>query len=153
MFNYVTWKEGEKLTQEYMTKQGYKIIYINYSCIGVELDIVAIWPRKKQIKKLKEDFKKKYKTFETARQKYVEKNILKNQIKDAADLLVVTEVKARSSEKFGLGSEAVSKHKQKNIVRGIEYLLSTKEFKGMNVRLDVSSVDGDIITYIENISY
>ena len=42
MFNERTWKEGEKITQEYMKKNGYKIVYTNFSCVGVELDIVAI---------------------------------------------------------------------------------------------------------------
>ena len=150
MFNYVTWKEGEQATQEYMKKQGYKIVYINYSCIGVELDIVAIWPKKKQVKLLKDELKSKLKNFKSRKEKQIEKQVFKNQIKNAADLLVVTEVKARSSEKFGLGSEAVSNYKQKNLARGVEYLLKNKQFKGMNVRLDVSSVDGGVVTYIEN---
>ena len=56
MFNDVTWKEGERLTQEYMKKEGYKIVYTNYSCIGVELDIVAVWSKKNQIKEIKVKF-------------------------------------------------------------------------------------------------
>ena len=61
MFNSDTWKEGERLTREHMKKHGYKILYTNYSCVGVELDIVALYPKKFQIHNLKQELKMKCK--------------------------------------------------------------------------------------------
>ena len=55
MFNDDTWKYGEQLAQEYMKKAGYKIIYTNFAERGFELDIVAILPKKIQLKNLKID--------------------------------------------------------------------------------------------------
>ena len=39
MFNKITWKDGEKLTYDYMKKKGYKMVYTNFSCPVAELDI------------------------------------------------------------------------------------------------------------------
>ena len=61
MFNENTWKDGEAIAQRYMRKLGYKILYTNFSCVGVELDIVAILPKKVQCKKLKDGLKNKIK--------------------------------------------------------------------------------------------
>ena len=52
MYNEETWKIGEALAQQYMKKNGYKIVYTNLSERGFELDIVAILSKKAQFKKL-----------------------------------------------------------------------------------------------------
>lgn len=150
MFNELTWKDGEKRAREYMTKCGYKIVYTNFACVGVELDIVAILPKKVQIKMIKKEYAKKLGEAETKLQKINLKNTLKNLIKSATDTLIITEVKARKNGNFGMGVEAINFHKQKNIARGAEFLLETGEFRGMPVRFDAVSVDDENLTYIEN---
>ena len=59
MFKSTTCLEGEKKVQDYMKKRGYKIIYTNFSCVGVELDIVSILSKKIQARLLKQEYKKK----------------------------------------------------------------------------------------------
>lgn len=150
MFNSDTWKEGERLTREHMKKHGYKILYTNYSCVRVELDIVALYPKKFQIHNLKQELKMKCKASKSKEEKAVLKKVFKEKIKETNDLLVVTEVKARENSKFGTGAEAVTLAKQKHIIRGTEFLMKNKEFQGLNVRFDVSSVDSGVVSYIEN---
>ena len=150
MFNEITWKNGENLAVKYLKKCGYKIVYTNFSCVGVELDIVSILPKKVQIKNLKIEMKEKLKSAKTKQDKIILKNSLRGLVKTAADLLVVTEVKARTTDRFGVGSEAVSETKRQNILRGARYLTSLKEFQNMQIRFDVASVDAEKINYIEN---
>lgn len=150
MFNENTWKDGEKLARNYMKRCGYKIVYTNFECVGVELDIVAILPKKIQLKQLKKNFLVNIKTAESKATKIVLKNSFKNSKNNLKDLLVVCEVKSRINDKFGKGYEAVGTVKQRNMIRGAQYLLRKDEFKGMQVRFDVASVDSGVITYIEN---
>ena len=75
MFNERTWKEGEKITQEYMKKNGYKIVYTNFSCVGVELDIVAILPKKVLYN--------------------IEKNRIKQEIKNAKNIKIKQNLKQK----------------------------------------------------------
>lgn len=148
MFKEETWKNGEKLAQQYMKKHGYKIIYTNFSCVGVELDIVAFLPRKKQIKKAKLEYKKRIN--QDKKYKNVYKDSLKGYLKTIQDLVVVTEVKARETDKFGLGVEAVSEYKKNNILRGARFLQQDKELSKYQFRFDIASVDAGVVTYIEN---
>lgn len=148
MFNENTWHSGEKLAQEYMKKNGYKLLYTNFSCVGVELDIVAILPRKIQIKKLKQENKLKIKSDKKNAKIY--KKSLKGYLTEIQDLLVITEVKARETAKYGLGMEAVSDYKKHNIIRGARFLQKDKRFENMQIRFDIASVDGGELTYIEN---
>ena len=150
MFNENTWKDGEKRVQKYMKKLGYKILYTNFKCVGVELDIVAIYPKKLKVKKLKEFYKSKIKNSQSKKEKEYLKNQLKIQIREAKDTLVVTEVKARANDEFGKGYEAVTKAKQSHIIRGLNYLMSLQKFKELEPRCDIASVDAGEITYIEN---
>lgn len=148
MFKEETWKNGEKLAQQYMKKHGYKIIYTNFSCVGVELDIVAFLPRKKQVKKAKLEYKKRIN--QDKKYKNVYKDSLKGYLKTIQDLVVVTEVKARETDKFGLGVEAVSEYKKNNILRGARFLQKDKELSKYQFRFDIASVDAGVVTYIEN---
>ena len=61
MFNEETWKMGEELAQEYMKKNGYKIVYTNFAMRGFELDIVATISKKARLKKIKKELKLKIK--------------------------------------------------------------------------------------------
>lgn len=150
MFNDITWKDGEEKTVEYMKNNGYKILYTNFSCVGVELDIVAILSVEEQKKKLKLELNESIKN-ETNRKNYkILKKSYKGMVDSLTDLLVITEVKARASHKYGLGADAINSFKMNNIKKGAEYLLRDKKFKNMQVRFDVSSVDAGKINYIEN---
>ena len=148
MFNDLTWKDGEKKVQEFMKRVGYKILVTNYSCVGVELDIVAILPRRKQIKDAKNDYKNKIKEA-NKETKYLLKKSMKNYLKTLKDILVITEVKARSSEKFGIGADAIGSVKMNNILRGAKYLQTDNKLSKYPLRFDVESVDNGKITYIE----
>ena len=74
---------------------------------------------------------------------------IKNQLSRIQDILIVTEVKSRSSDKFGTGVDAVSNNKIMHMTRGAEVLLKMNKFKNMQVRFDVASVDDGKIKYIE----
>ena len=149
MYNEQTWKEGELLAKKYMESIGYKIKYTNFSCVGVELDIVAILPKKVQIKHLKQEYKTKIKNAKQLKTKQILKKSLKNFTKTIDDLVVITEVKARRTGKFGTGADAVNDTKQMHIKRGAEFVSKMPEFKDMLIRFDVASVDSGKITYIE----
>lgn len=148
MFKEKTWKDGERLAQEYMKKHGYKIIYTNFSCVGVELDIVALLPKKIQKKQAKLSYKKSISANKKFKKLY--KNSLKNYLKTIQDLVVITEVKARETDKFGTGAEAVTEYKQSNIKKGARFLQNDKMLSKYQFRFDIASVDGGKITYIEN---
>ena len=148
MFKESTWKEGEKTIQDFMKKQGYKIIYTNFSCVGVELDIVAILPRSIQIRRLKREFLLKIACDKVNKKMY--KASLKAFVKAAQDILVITEVKSRESDKFGMGLEAISEHKKQNLIRGARFLQKDKRFENLQLRFDIASVDAGSVTYIED---
>ncbi len=150
MLNIKTWKEGEKIVADYMKERGYKIIYTNFSCKIAELDIVAILPKKVQKSLIKaENLCQIAGLKEKTKIKMLKMN-LKNRLKQTNDLLVITEVKARSNNKFGTGLDAITSQKRQHLRRGAEVLLKMKRFAGKEVRFDVASVDSGEITYIEN---
>ena len=148
MINEVTWKECEQKVQEYMKSKGFQILETNFSCVGVELDIVAILPKKVQKKNLKKQTLQRI--LDDKKHKSIYKISLKNAVKNLEDLLVITEVKGREDNKFGLGAEAVSDKKKSNIIRGARFLQKDSRFENCQIRFDVASVDKGEITYIEN---
>ena len=148
MFNDLTWKESEQKVQEYMKIKGYKILLTNFSCVGVELDIVAILPKSAQKNILKQQTKQRI--LEDKKNKSIYKNSLKNALKHLEDLLVITEVKGRETDKFGLGLDSISDKKKSNIIRGARYLQTDKRYEKYQIRFDVASVDSGKVTYIEN---
>lgn len=150
MFNENTWKLGEKLAQDYMKKHGYKIVYTNFPCVGVELDIVAILQKKDYKKNLKQELTEKLKTAKTHESRKKLKEIYKKSFETISDTLVITEVKARLTDSYGQGFEAIDAKKKQHIKRGAEFLLKDDKFAGLQVRFDVASVDGNKLTYIEN---
>ena len=148
MFNDITWKESEQKVQEYLKNNGYKILMTNFSCVGVELDIVSILSKSAQKRILKNQIKQRI--LEDKQNKKIYKNSLKSAIKNLDDLLVITEVKGRETDKFGLGSNSISDKKKSNIIRGARFLQTDKRYEKYQIRFDVASVDAGNITYIEN---
>ena len=149
MFNEVVWKDGEKQAVKYMKNKGFKVLKTNFSCVGVELDIISLLPRGVQVKTLKQKLKLQLKGRDKTEKKMLKKSY-KTLIKTSKDLLVITEVKARSSGKYGSGADAVSEQKQHNIIRGARYIQSLPEYQNYQIRFDVASVDGGKVTYIES---
>ena len=150
MFNESTWKIGEELARNYMKKQGYKIVYTNFSGKGFELDIVATLSVRVQIKKLKQEFKQKLKNVSSKQEKDKIKFEFKNSKKNLSKFLIITEVKARAGDRFGSGCECINIDKKKHLERGAKTLLQMPKFSGLQVRFDVASVDYGKVFYIEN---
>ncbi|PLX67523.1 MAG: YraN family protein [Denitrovibrio sp.] len=69
-------------------------------------------------------------------------------IMEIGDILVFIEVKARSSEKYGLGYESVTTSKQEKLLKTAQTYMSENGERA--ARFDVVSIDGDKITHIEN---
>ena len=59
MFNDLTWRESERKVQEYMKNCGYKVLMTNFSCVGVELDIIATLSKSVQKKQMKKETQKR----------------------------------------------------------------------------------------------
>ena len=66
------------------------------------------------------------------------------------EVLVFVEVKARSSDKFGMGREAVNFRKQQKIRLVAQGYLKYKKLFDVSCRFDVLDVMNDEITHIEN---
>lgn len=64
--------------------------------------------------------------------------------------LVFVEVKSRTSDKFGLGREAVDYRKQYKIRQTATGYLKFKRLLDTSCRFDVVEITGDIIEHIEN---
>lgn len=148
MFKEETWRDGELKVQEYMKKNGYKILWTNFACVGIELDIVALLPKSVQIKNIKREYSNKMASDKANKKLY--KNSLKSFIKTIQDIVVITEVKARETDKYGLGLDAISDFKKDNIRRGARFLQTERNLGKYQIRFDVASVDAGKITYIEN---
>ena len=150
MNNIKVWREGENQVAQYLKEKGYKIVYTNFSCKIAELDIVAILSKKTQKAQIKSEIRAKISQIADKTQIRLLKLSLKGRLKNLRDLLIIVEVKARSSNAYGLGLDAISKQKINHMKRGAEVLTKMKKFKDMQVRFDVASVDSGVITYIEN---
>ena len=148
MFNDLTWIESEQKVQEYMKNKGFKILETNFSCVGVELDIVAILPKKIQKKQAKYEMKQR--VLEDKKHSSVYKNSFKNMLKTFQDLLVIVEVKGRELDKFGMGLESISEQKKHNIIRGARFLQTSRNLEKYQIRFDVASVDNGEVTYVES---
>ena len=130
MLNKEVWLKGEYFACRYLQKKGYEIISTNAGLAHVEVDIIAMQPKRLVIKELKQEYK--------------EGHLLKESFvaakKHAQDVLVFLEVKARSSKAFGLPIEAVTVDKQKRIKRFAEVFVNSKQYSDMPVRFDIISV-------------
>ena len=150
MIDEKVWKNGELKALKYMKKWGYKIITTNFSGKGFELDIVARQNKKKIIKKLRADFKLKLKNANTYEEVQSLRELFLAQKKQVRHLLIITEVKARTNNKYGKGFDAVSATKQEKLVLGAKWLIGQRKYQNYDVRFDVASLDGDELSYIEN---
>lgn len=129
MLNSKIWHNGEKIASEYLKKNGYKILLTNDKLAGVEIDIVALLPKKEILSDLKKQFA------DNKLQKFAFDAVTK-QIEDT---IVFVEVKARSSIEFGLPQEAVTIQKQSHIKRYANAFLKKYNYY-KSVRFDVISV-------------
>ena len=66
------------------------------------------------------------------------------------DIISFVEVKARNSNQFGRGFEAVDNHKKRHILSVARYYVEKYKLQNINIRFDVASIDCDVIRYIEN---
>ena len=69
------------------------------------------------------------------------------------DCLVFIEVKTRSSDRFGLAQESITKQKIYKLRRLAQVYLAQRSFSGLNVRFDVVAVNSaqeTKVTHIEN---
>ncbi|WP_027363531.1 YraN family protein [Desulfotruncus alcoholivorax] len=69
------------------------------------------------------------------------------------DCIVFIEVKTRSSDKFGLAQESVTRQKIYKLRRLAQAYLAQRSFSGLNVRFDVVAVNSareTKVTHIEN---
>lgn len=115
---------GEKLAQNFLRKQGYKIVVVNYSKKAGEIDIIAV--ETKKARKNRADYKELSK-------------IMKKE-----NVLVFVEVKSRNCLKFGMPSEAVNRTKTKhyNLVAS-NFRLTNKKYSHLPFRFDIIEVVGD----------
>lgn len=131
---------GEQIAQNYLVKNGYKVIAKNCIFAGCELDIVCILTKNKEKKILK----RKYKNGEIK-----SAGALKFLLESVQDTIVFVEVKYSSTKIFGEPMERVDVHKQNQIVKAAQ-IFCTKNQISMPCRFDVVSIVGDEITHIEN---
>ncbi|MDR0453963.1 MAG: YraN family protein [Deferribacteraceae bacterium] len=64
-------------------------------------------------------------------------------------VLVFVEVKTRSHSQFGTGADAVTKDKQRKLIKSAQYYCKIKNIMPL-CRFDVISIDAGVITHIEN---
>ena len=152
MFNSKTWLVGEQKACKYLEDLGYVILDKNCKIACSELDIVCILPQKVQKNTIKKDIKQlKLLKKSTDKSEFeLKMQSLKNQLKNIQKLLVVVEVKARSSKKYGEPFEAVTPNKIHNIVRGTYGYISKNHLENISVRFDVISIFDDNIEHIIN---
>lgn len=71
-----------------------------------------------------------------------------------AEVMVFVEVKYRSGKGFGGSLAAVSKSKQRKLVRTALYYMQCNNFSNRKARFDVIAIDGDDnIQWIKNAFY
>lgn len=129
MFNENTWHDGEKLAQEYLKKRGYKILGTNIKLGHWEADIVAMLPARK----IKADLKAQLKAGAITKQGYTWAK------QGAEDTLVIVEVKARATAKYGNPEEAVDFKKQQHLRKFAECYIKGKKLT-CPVRFDVIAI-------------
>ncbi len=66
------------------------------------------------------------------------------------DIISFIEVKTRRHTGFGMGMEAVDKLKQRTIIQVARHYMEKHCFPETLVRFDVASLDGDVVSYIED---
>ena len=131
---------GEYLAEQYLKKQGYKILSRNCKFYGAELDIVALYPVKVQKKHIKREYKEGGIKSKTA---------LKCRLTALEDILVFVEVKYSSSRVYGEPLERVDRNKQKQIIKAAEAYMYRNRFV-MPCRFDVVSILDKELTHLKD---
>lgn len=140
MFNKRVWIDGETRAQKYLKKLGYKIIGTNMKVAGVEIDIIALCPKRL----LKKELELEYRQGKVTQFSYIAT------AKNLEDTLVFVEVKARSSAEFGMPFEAVDANKQYRIRRAAKVFIARGDYEGMPVRFDIVSILDDQLEHLKN---
>lgn len=144
MFNAKTWHMGEELAARYLTEKNYRIVARNAKLSGAEVDIIAVFPAKQEIKKYKD----------LCKCGKLDKFACDNLAKNAKDTLVFVEVKSRGSKEFGNPEQAVTSTKIAHIKRFAQSYVKQKRLTDVAVRFDVIAVTGEgkdaDICHIEN---
>ena len=140
MNNKSVWINGEVLAQQYLIKQGYKIIGTNVKLANIEVDIVAVCPKKVLLKELKNE----YKNGAIIKSSYLAG------IKNTFDTLVFVEVKTRANDSYGLPQEAVNTIKQNKIRKFAQMFTNNNKYSNMPVRYDIIAILGEDLTHIKN---
>lgn len=140
MNNKSVWINGEVLAQQYLIKQGYKIIGTNVKLANIEVDIVAVCPKKVLLKELKNE----YKNGAIIKSSYLA------EIKNTFDTLVFVEVKTRANDSYGLPQEAVNTIKQNKIRKFAQMFTNNNKYSNMPVRYDIIAFLGEDLTHIKN---
>lgn len=139
-------KKGEALAVQYLQKQGYTILQTNYVCGVGELDIIATI-NKQGLRKLQKMYNQQYKQNPTPQNQQLALMYADYQ---PNQLLVIVEVKARSSAMFGLPQEAVTKHKQHKIKLCTQWYMQQNHMQHMQVRFDCIAILDENIEHIQN---
>ncbi|MBF0242245.1 MAG: YraN family protein [Desulfamplus sp.] len=113
-------QQAEEAAALYLEKHGYKILQRNYRTRLAEIDIIAL-----------------HKALSSTDTNL---NAINSQDNQTVDTLVFIEVKARSSTRYGLPSEAVSISKQKKIVSAALQYIKEHGFNDTKIRFDVMSI-------------
>lgn len=140
MLNKKVWIEGEVQAQKYLLKQGYKILGTNMKIAGVEIDIVAICPRRVLLRDLKQEYK----------QNLLIKSSYEVTKKQLMDTLVFVEVKARSTSDYGMPYEAVDSKKQYRIRRAGDTFTIKPQYSNTPIRYDIISILDGNLQHIKN---
>ena len=121
---------GEKLATSYLISHKYKILERNFLVAGGEIDIIALETKKSR-------------KFESINSK-IPKEFLNE------DVICFVEVKTRSSNNYGMPSEAVTHEKQKNIIHAANSYLNLKNIKNKQFRFDIIEVLNGEVVHIKN---
>lgn len=140
MLNKKVWIEGEVQAQKYLAKLGYKILGTNMKIAGVEIDIVAICPQRVLLRDLKQEYK----------QNLLIKSSYEATKKQLMDTLVFVEVKARSTNEYGMPYEAVDRNKQYRIRRAGDTFTINEKYSEMPIRYDIISILDGELEHIKN---
>lgn len=135
------WVTGEVDAKNYLIKEGFRILYENYSNPLGEIDLIAIDPKARQLKKLKQQLDNGN----------IAQRVYERFAKMAEDVLVFVEVKSRATDKFGNALYAIDQNKIMKICQVANaFLKSNFQYKKMQARFDCIGITAGKLTHIEN---
>ena len=140
MNNVKEWVSGEVAAKNYLIKEEFIIVEENYSNQLGEIDIIAIDPVSRQVKKLKEQLNAGE----------INQLVYNRFVKMAENILVFVEVKTRSTKAFGDALFAVDRNKQRKICQVANAYLKANGKTKVPSRFDCIGITGEKITHVEN---